>query len=244
MEERLQKIISAAGIASRRAAEKLIEEGRVRVNGEVASLGDKADEQRDSITVDGRPVSKSELLYYIVLNKPKGYVTTMSDELGRRNVSELVGDVGERVYPVGRLDLNSEGLLIMTNDGDFANAVMHPSGEIPKKYRVYVTGSDVRSAAEGMRLPIEIEGHLTLPAEVTVVRENKSGGALDVVIREGRNRQVRKLCERENLKVTRLIRISEGPVSLGNLGKGEWRYLTSEEVYALTHYKGGSSDGR
>lgn len=234
MEEKLQKIISAAGVASRRAAEKMIEEGRVEVNGRTAHLGDRADEERDTITVDGKAVRKSELLYYIALNKPKGYVTTMHDERGRKTVSELVEEIGERIYPVGRLDINSEGLLIMTNDGDFANALMHPSHEITKTYKVYVEGGNIRNAAKNMQLPIEIDGKETGSAEVKILSEEQFGGVLEVKIHEGRNRQVRRLCEREGLAVTRLIRTSEGPVKLGTLKKGEWRYLTEAEILAFS----------
>lgn len=237
MEEKLQKIISAAGVASRRAAEKIIEEGRVEVNGIIAHLGDRADEEKDIITIDGRIIKKSELLYYIVVNKPKGYVTTMHDEHGRKTVSELVDEIGERIYPVGRLDINSEGLLIMTNDGDFANAVMHPSHEISKTYKVYVEGCNVGKAARNMQLPIEIDGKETTPAEVKVLSEEMSGGVLEVKIHEGKNRQVRRLCEREGLTVTRLIRTAEGPVRLGTLKKGEWRYLTDSEIEAFSGEK-------
>lgn len=229
MEERLQKIISASGLTSRRRAEELIAAGKVRVNGIPASPGDKADGERDSILVDGKPLPSAGKRLYIMLHKPKGYVTTVSDEKGRKNVTELIG-ISERVYPVGRLDMYSEGLLLLTNDGDFANAVMHPSHQVEKTYRTYVTGEDIGYCAELLRCPMEIDGYEISPAQVDIVEFHGSYGVLDVTIHEGRNRQVRKMCELAGLKVTKLVRIREGALELGGLKAGEWRYLTEEET--------------
>lgn len=233
MEERLQKLISRAAGISRRAAESVIEEGRVKVNGEAAHLGDKANPATDTITLDGITLEFDvERKVYIMLNKPVGYVTTMSDEKGRKTVRELVADIPERVYPVGRLDINSEGLLIMTNDGDFANHLMHPSGEKEKTYRVSVTG-DIENGIRILREPMELDGvELGIPV-VRLKEEERNRSVLDITIWEGRNRQVRRMCEKAGLRVTRLTRISEGGVSLGRLKKGTWRNLTAAEIEKL-----------
>jgi len=233
MEERLQKLISAAGLMSRRAAEEKIAAGAVAVNGVTAALGDRADPLRDVITLDGRPVVPCDRKVYIMLNKPRGYVTTLSDEKGRRSVSELVRDVPLRVYPVGRLDINSEGLLIMTNDGDFANRVTHPSKEVDKTYRTSVRGDDIDTAAERLRGEMVIDGCGIRPAEVSVVKRGEGGAVLLITIHEGRNRQIRKMCELAGLEVRRLCRVSEGGVALGTLRSGRWRYLTAEEIEKL-----------
>ncbi len=233
MEERLQKIIAAAGLTSRRAAEELIAAGKVRVNGAVASLGDKADAARDRITVDGKSLAPPEEKVYIMLNKPRGYVTTLKDEKGRRTVAELVSEPGVRLYPVGRLDMNSEGLLIMTNDGELAERMMHPRGGVEKCYRTTVTGEDIPAAAEKMKESMLIDGYRTRGARVEIERLTDKGGVLLVAIGEGRNRQVRKMCEQVGLRVTRLCRISEGGLKLGNLRSGEWRELTRAEIARL-----------
>ena len=230
MKERLQKIISGAGLMSRRAAELCISEGRVSVNGNVAQLGDKADPETDTILVDGKALPTTSEKVYIMLNKPKGYVTTLSDEKGRKNVTELVKELGTRVYPVGRLDMYSEGLLIMTNDGDFANTLMHPSHNISKTYNTCVTGEDVGMRIEYLREPMEIDGYIITPAEVDIIRVFPGGAELAITIHEGRNRQVRKMCELVGLKVTKLCRVSEGPLELGDLKPGKWRRLTDEEI--------------
>ncbi len=231
MTERLQKLIAASGLMSRRAAEQCILAGRVTVNGLTAALGDRADPETDTILFDGRPLPSSEEKVYIMLNKPKGYVTTMNDEKGRRNVRELVRDVPGRVYPVGRLDMYSEGLLLMTNDGDFANRMMHPSHEVVKVYRTWVTGGDVGCSVELLRCPIELDdGYVTAPAEVDIADLFPGGAVLDIAIHEGRNRQVRRMCDAVGLRVTKLRRISEGDVFLGELKSGCWRYLTDEEL--------------
>ncbi len=233
MEERLQKIISASGMMSRRAAEELIAAGGVCVNGATASLGDKADAARDRITVDGKSLAPPEEKVYIMLNKPRGYVTTLKDEKGRRTVAELVSEPGVRLYPVGRLDMNSEGLLIMTNDGELAERMMHPRGGVEKCYRTTVTGEDIPAAAEKMKESMLIDGYRTRGARVEIERLTDKGGVLLVTIGEGRNRQVRKMCEQVGLRVTRLCRISEGGLKLGNLRSGEWRELTRAEIARL-----------
>lgn len=233
MEERLQKLISAAGIASRRAAERLIEEGRVTVNDVIASLGDKADPERDMIALDGAAIACApKRQYYIMLNKPVGYVTTMSDEKGRKTVAELVSDVPERVYPVGRLDINSDGLLLMTNDGDFANAVMHPSFEKDKTYRVAVTG-DVNAGLKRLMEPMELDGSPIAIPKVTLTRREGALSVLEITVHEGKNRQIRRMCDIAGLSVKRLTRVSVGSVRLGKLPKGRWRELTDAEVVAL-----------
>ena len=233
MEERLQKIIAASGLMSRRSAEELIAAGKVRVNGAVASLGDRADAARDRITVDGKSLAPPDEKVYIMLNKPRGYVTTLKDEKGRRTVAELVSELGVRLYPVGRLDMNSEGLLIMTNDGELAERMMHPRGGVEKCYRTTVTGEDVPAAAEKMKESMLIDGYRTRGARVEIERLTDKGGVLLVTIGEGRNRQVRKMCEQVGLRVTRLCRISEGELRLGDLRTGRWRELTRAEIARL-----------
>ena len=235
MEERLQKIIAASGMMSRRAAEELIAAGKVSVNGAVAALGDKADAARDRIVVDGKSLAPAEEKVYIMLNKPKGYVTTLSDEKGRRTVAELVKDAGLRLYPVGRLDMYSEGLLIMTNDGEFAEKLMHPRGGVEKCYRTSVTGALSPAVLEELSKPMVIDGYRTHGARVEAEKLSHDGGVLLITISEGRNRQVRKMCEQAGLKVTRLQRVSEGGVRLGDLKPGTWRPLTRAEIKQLEH---------
>lgn len=231
MKERLQKLISSAGLASRRAAEELIKQGRVKVNGETASLGMSADPELDDIRVNGKRLRISGTRVYIMLNKPRGYVTTLSDEKGRKTVAELVKGADRRLYPVGRLDLNSEGLLIMTDDGEAANALMHPSHEVGKTYRVTVSGREPEAAVRELEALREVEGEPIRPAQVSLAGETGEGKyMLDVTIHEGRNRQVRKMCAAAGLEVRRLVRIAEGELSLGGLQTGKWRHLTSEEL--------------
>ena len=232
MEERLQKILAARAGVSRRAAEKLIEDGLVTINGSAASMGDRADPDRDEILLRGAPIGAAEEKYYIMLNKPVGYVTTMSDEKGRRTVAELVSGVPARVYPVGRLDINSEGLLLMTNDGDFANRVMHPSFEKEKTYRVLVTG-DAESGIKRLSEPMELDGVRLRTPRVRLIGHEGAAAAMEITIHEGRNRQVRRMCELAGLTVRRLTRVSVGRVRLGNLKKGAWRFLTQEEIDSL-----------
>lgn len=233
MAERLQKIIAAAGLMSRRTAEEYISAGRVSVNGRTAALGDKADAENDRILVDGKELPSTGEKVYIMLNKPKGYVTTLKDEKGRKDVSRLVEELGVRVYPVGRLDLNSEGLLLMTNDGDFANRLMHPSHEVTKTYHTWVLGKDMAQAVEGLRQPMELEGYTTRPARAEIIKLLPGGALLSISIHEGRNRQVRKMCQAVGLKVTRLKRVSEGGLELGDLAPGQWRHLSRDELERL-----------
>lgn len=230
MQERIQKLISAAGLMSRRAAEQALAEGRVTVNGMLAALGEKADIDIDEICVDGKRIPSTNSKVYIMLNKPKGYVCTLNDEKGRRNVTELVKTLCQRVYPVGRLDMYSEGLLLMTNDGDFANRVMHPSNNVSKTYLTWVEGEDIGLAMEYLRYPMEIDGYVISPAEVELHELNSQGAVLAITIHEGRNRQVRKMCDAVGLKVKRLLRIREGNLELGELKSGTWRFLSEEEI--------------
>jgi len=231
MTERLQKILSARGVASRRAAEEMIQAGRVSVNGTVATLGQSADSERDEILLDGKPIPSGGKNVYIMLHKPRGYVTTLSDEKGRKNVADLV-DCGIRVYPVGRLDMDSEGLLLMTNDGAFANRMMHPKEEINKIYEVWVTGYHDAAAALLGR-PIELDGYRIRRPGVKLLWSEGRKAKFMVTIHEGRNRQVRRMCEAAGMQVTRLRRTAEGNLQLGDLPLGQWRYLTKEEVDAL-----------
>ena len=232
MKERLQKIISARGVASRRKAEELILAGQVTVNGNPASLGDTADPETDEIRVAGQPLPSGERHVYILLNKPRGYITTLSDEKGRSNVTQLVADCGVRVYPVGRLDMDSEGLLLLTNDGAFANALTHPKHEVEKTYDVWVTGYTPGGEARLAR-PITLDGYTIRPPKVRLLKAEGSIARFRVTIHEGRNRQVRRMCESAGMHCTRLRRIQEGGLSLGPLPVGKWRYLTEEEVRRL-----------
>lgn len=230
--ERLQKILSARGLASRRAAEEWIKAGRVTVNGKTAALGDTADADTDEICVDGNPLPRQERLVYLVLHKPRGYVTTLHDEKGRPDAAQLVADCGARVYPVGRLDMDSEGLLLFTNDGAFANRLMHPSHQVEKTYEVQVSGY----AAEKLTLlrrPIVLDGYRIAPPEVRLLRRAGDKAWIQVVIHEGRNRQVRRMCQAAGLAVLRLKRTREGDLRLGDLPLGKWRSLTEAEIENL-----------
>ena len=232
MPERLQKILSARGIASRRKAEEMILQGLVSVNGRVAVLGDTADADTDEILVAGKPLPNRESHVYILLNKPRGYVTTLSDEKGRPNAAQLVADCGTRVYPVGRLDMDSEGLLLFTNDGAFANALMHPKHEVKKTYETWVTGY-VPGCEVRLSRPITLDGYTIRPPKVKLLWAEGRKAKFQVTIHEGRNRQVRWMCEAAGMTCTRLRRIKEGSLSLGDLPPGKWRHLTPEEVAAL-----------
>lgn len=232
MAERLQKILSARGVASRRTAETWIQQGRVMVNGVPARLGDTADPEQDEILLDGKPLPQGQEPVYILLNKPRGYVTTLSDEQGRPNAAQLVADCGVRVYPVGRLDMDSEGLLLFTNDGAFANALMHPKHQVKKTYDVWVTGY-VPGAEIRLARPIELDGYTIRKPEVKLFKAEGNRARLRVTIHEGRNRQIRRMCQAAGMTVTRLRRIREGSLSLGDLAPGAWRYLTREEVARL-----------
>ena len=232
MAERLQKILSARGVASRRTAETWIQQGRVTVNGIPAQLGDTADPEQDEILLDGKPLPRGREPVYILLNKPRGYVTTLSDEQGRPNAAQLVADCGVRVYPVGRLDMDSEGLLLFTNDGAFANALMHPKHQVKKTYDVWVTGY-VPGAEIRLARPIELDGYTIRKPEVKLLKAEGNRARLRVTIHEGRNRQIRRMCQAAGMTVTRLRRIREGSLSLGDLAPGAWRHLTREEVARL-----------
>lgn len=229
--ERLQKIIAARGVCSRRAAEEWIRQGRVRCNGVVAQIGDTAGDA-DEITIDGQPLPAQGEHIYLMLHKPRGYVTTLSDEKGRKNAAQLVADCGARVYPVGRLDMDSEGLLLFTNDGAFANRLMHPSHEVKKTYRVQVRGYSSENVCR-LREPVELDGYRIRPPEVQVINETQDGAVLEITIHEGRNRQVRRMCQMAGMYVKRLVRIREGSLALGDLKPGAWRYLTEAEIRAL-----------
>ena len=233
MTQRLQKILSGRGICSRRKAEEYINDGRVCVNGSVAKLGDSADPDVDEITLDGRPLPSANEYVYIMLHKPRGFVTTLSDEKGRKNAAQLVADCGTRVYPVGRLDMDSEGLLLFTNDGDFANLLMHPKREVNKTYHVVVTDYSPENLKK-LAQPVTLDGYTIRKPDVKLLKmlaERKA--LLSVTIHEGRNRQVRRMCDLAGMHVTRLIRISEGALQLGNLQLGKWRHLTAAEVEQL-----------
>ncbi len=229
MEERLQKLLSAAGVCSRRAAESYILEGRVKVNGLTAQLGMKADSARDEITVDGTPLPRNEKRVWLMLNKPRGYVTTLSDEKGRKTAAELVAGCGVRVWPVGRLDLDSEGLLLFTNDGEGTNYLLHPGHEVEKEYHVTVEG-DIEAALPILRGPMELDGEPLAPAGVELL---PGGNKLSVTIHQGKNRQVRRMCAAAGLTVKRLRRVREGSLGLGGLPPGKWRQLTEREVRDL-----------
>lgn len=229
---RIQKVLSEQGIVSRRKAEEWIEQGKIKVNGRPASLGQRINPNRDVVTIDGERVyfQKSSQKYYIMLHKPRGYVTTMSDELGRKCVAELVEDVPERVYPIGRLDKDSEGMLLFTNDGDFANLIMHPSHHVSKTYRVTVRPDISDAQVIQLSTGVVIDGKKTSPAHVTVLEKAPGRVVLQVVIYEGRNRQVRKMCEAVGLEVARLKRTAIGPLKLGMLAPGKWRELRPGEI--------------
>lgn len=230
MAERIQKLISAAGICSRRRAEELILSGRVTVNGELANLGDSADLETDDVRVDGKPVGQPPGEVYIMLNKPRGCVTTMDDERGRRIVAELVKDVGTRVFPIGRLDMDSEGLLLLTNDGKVANAIMHPSHEIVKMYRVSVTGMSLDSSLERLRGEFSLDGHTVQAVRFHILKREDKWALVSIGIKQGLNRQIRRMCDISGLKVKSLRRVKVGELGLGKLRRGEWRYLSEEEI--------------
>ena len=230
---RLQKFLSEAGVASRRKAEEMIRSGMVKVNGSVAEIGDSVDPQKDNVYVSGKKIKKESSLRYILLNKPRGYVTTTDDELGRKCVLELVKGVKERIYPVGRLDRVSEGALILTNDGEFANAMMHPSKHVPKTYRVTVRPDIIARQIDELSSGIMIEGRMTAPADVQLLQKEEGRAVVEIVLYEGRNRQIRRMCEALGLEVARLKRTAVGSIKLGMLRPGEWRDLTAQEVESL-----------
>ena len=231
MQMRIQKLLSDRGLCSRRKAEEWIKEGRVAVNGVACNLGDTADPDIDTVTVDGNPVPAAQKRLYIMLHKPRGFVTTLSDEKGRPNAAQLV-DCGQRVYPVGRLDMDSEGLLLFTNDGQWANQMMHPRGEVEKVYRVTVKGYQ-KAALDKLARPIVLDGYRIRPPKIQLLSAGEDTAQILVTIHEGRNRQVRRMCAAAGMQVQRLVRVSEGPLQLGELPLGKWRYLTDEEITIL-----------
>ncbi|MBQ4137280.1 MAG: rRNA pseudouridine synthase [Clostridia bacterium] len=234
MELRIQKYISDCGIMSRRAAEREIELGNIKINGEIALIGQKIDPARDTVTYKGKKVRASKPhKTYVMLNKPRGYVTTMSDEKGRKCVSELLSDVDSRVYPIGRLDMNSEGLLLCTDDGELTNTLTHPSHEIVKVYLVRVRGTVDKATLKSLSEPMDIDGYIIKPVPVIKLSENENSTLLRMELSEGRNRQIRKMCEKHELGVLSLKRVSEGDLILGDLPAGKWRYLTREEIKYL-----------
>lgn len=232
MKERLQKIISQFGIASRRQAEEMLRDGRVAVNGVIAELGASADPDQDQITVDGVLLSAKPGAVYLLLNKPRGYVTTLKDEKGRKHVGDLVRECGCRVYPVGRLDQYSEGLLLMTNDGELTNRLTHPKGLVKKIYHVWVNGFR-EEQLQTLTSSIVIDGRKTAPAKVRICSLKGESAMLEFTLLEGRNRQIRRLCEAAGAQVTRLKRIQEGKLCLGDLPVGKWRFLSRQEVQML-----------
>lgn len=232
--ERLQKFIARCGIASRREAENIILSGRVAVNKKtVTELGTKVDEDNDKVFLDGERIYPEKKLYYIMLNKPKGYVTTVKDEFDRKTVLELVQDLDVRLYPVGRLDYDSEGLLLLTNDGDFAYRLTHPTQHVPKKYHAVVDGTADLEHVLKLRKGVEIDGYLTKPAKVEIADARERTTQLNITISEGKNRQIRRMCEAVGLPVIKLTRVNIGGISLGNLPKGKWRHLTEAEIKIL-----------
>ena len=235
---RLQKFMADSGVASRRKSEELIADGKVRVNGKVAQIGDKIDPKHDVVSVNGRKIARGNDYVYLMLNKPRGYVTTMSDEMDRKCVAELVADVGRRVYPVGRLDRDSEGLLLITNDGEFANAMTHPSRHIAKTYRVSVRPKITEDQLTVLTSSLMIDGRKTLPADVRIVSNEEDKSVLEIVLYEGRNRQIRRLCEEAGLDTVRLKRIAVGQLKLSGLKVGEYRPLTKDEVSLLKRQSG------
>ena len=231
---RLQKHLAECGVASRRKAEELIEAGKVKINGHIAEIGAKVDPKRDKVTVRGKAVVPVNEKVYIMLNKPRGFVTTMSDELGRKTVSDLVADAQARIFPVGRLDRDSEGLLIMTNDGDFANKLTHPSSHVNKTYRVTVKGTAEEEQILQMKEGIVLDGRKTLPCDCFVAERKPDRTVLIFVLNEGRNRQIRRMCEEVGLEVLRLKRTEIAGVKLGMLPQGKWRPLNEREMRRLT----------
>ena len=232
MTERLQKLMARSGLCSRRTAEDWLRAGRVCVNGAVASLGDKADPDHDRIEVDGRLLQPEREYVYLMLHKPRGYVTTLSDEFGRRTAADLVADCGRRVFPVGRLDMDSEGLLLFTNDGAFANALTHPKQEVEKTYEVWVSGYQP-GGEEKLSRTIVLDGYRIRPPKVALLSVNGEKAKFRVTIHEGRNRQIRRMCEAAGMRCTRQRRIQEGSLYLGDLPSGKWRFLRAEEIAEL-----------
>lgn len=232
-EMRLQKYLSECGVASRRKSEELIVSGVVKVNGRIAQLGDKVDSYKDRVTVHGKPVQHVKEKVYLMLHKPRGFVTTMSDEQGRRCVADLVKDAPAKVYPVGRLDRDSEGLLLMTNDGDFSNRMMHPRSEVSKTYRVTVRPPVTDDMLSELMSGIVLDGRKTAPCTVEIIEKSDERVVLRFIIHEGRNREIRRMCDAVGLEVVRLKRVAIDNLKLGMLQQGKWRELTEQEVKRL-----------
>ena len=232
---RISKYFTDCGVMSRRAADAAVENGEVKINGLTAVLGQKVTPGVDEVTWKGKKITlpTTPAKMTIMLNKPRGYLTTLSDDKGRHTVAELVADAGVRLYPVGRLDMDSDGLLLLTNDGDLANRLSHPSHNVDKVYLAYVDGHVTSEQMTGMTRPIEIDGKMTSPARVRKAAQTAVETALEVTIHDGRNRQVRRLCEREGLRVLKLTRVSEGTLLLGDLEEGKWRRLSDKEIRKL-----------
>ncbi|MEG1943891.1 MAG: pseudouridine synthase [Oscillospiraceae bacterium] len=236
MDERIQKVLSEQGYCSRRAAEQIIKEGRAKLNGHPVSIGDKMDVRKDILTIDGERIlmEKEVRKLYFALYKPRGYVTTTSDSHADKTIMDLIGGINERVYPIGRLDKDSEGLLLLTNDGDFTNMLTHPSKEVGKQYRVTVrpapSEEQLIELSSGVKLD---DGYITQPATIHVVESSAERGVFEMVLTEGKNRQIRRMCEAVGITVIRLKRLAVGPVRIGMLRPGEYRELRKEEISAL-----------
>ena len=230
---RLQKFLAESGVASRRKSEELIEQGKVKVNGFTAQIGDKINPKRDTVTVSGKKIQKQKNLTYVMLHKPRGFITTMSDEMDRKCVAQLIKDVPGRVYPVGRLDRDSEGMLLFTNDGEFANAMTHPTRHVSKTYRVTVRPGITDEQITKLTTGIMIDDRMTSPCEVRVITKEEGRVVLEIILHEGRNRQIRKMCEEVGLEVARLKRTAIGSIKLGMLKQGDYRELTEDEVRKL-----------
>ena len=243
-EVRLQKFLADNGVASRRKSEELIAQGKVKVNGHVAYIGQKVNPRKDLVTVGKQKIvpPRNKKMVYIMLHKPRGYVTTVSDDRERKTVMELVSDIDERIYPVGRLDKDSEGLLILTNDGSFTNAMTHPSHNYAKVYRVTVRPKVTDEMLYNMRNGIEIDGKKTAPCEITVLTTEENRVVLEFILKEGRNRQIRKMCESQGLEVARLKRTAIGPIKLGMLPQGKYRELSEQEIKKLLRSAGHSEN--
>lgn len=241
---RLQKFLAEQGVASRRKSEELIAAGKVKVNGHVAQIGQKINPRKDLVTVGKQKITnvKNRKMIYIMLHKPRGYVTTVSDDQNRKTVMDLVSDIDERIYPVGRLDKDSEGLLILTNDGSFTNSMTHPSHNYAKVYRVTVRPKVSDEILYNLRNGIEIEGKKTAPCEVTVLTTEENRVVLEFILKEGRNRQIRKMCESQGLEVARLKRTAIGPIKLGMLPQGKYRELSEQEIKKLLRSAGNSDN--
>lgn len=234
-EEKLQKFFTDCGVLSRRAAEREIAAGKVKVNGDIASIGQRIDPDTDVVEYDGKILKKraNDSYVYVLLNKPTGYVTTLSDEKGRRCVLELVSDVPARVYPVGRLDMNSQGLLLLTNDGELTNRLTHPKHHVPKIYRVSVTKEVDDATLGALRAPMVLDGYQIMPVKCEIVSRAPCGSVIEMTLFEGRNRQIRKMCESVGLKIKKLERIAIGEIKLNSLPYGKWRYLNDAEINYL-----------